>query len=433
MNSATTPIGSKSRTWGAPSSISPTGFSRTTLRISRSGAFRAASSAPGEFALVFASGEGQTPESSPPHANFRLGGDGEFLALVRADGLVVQEFTPAYPQQYSDVAYGVEQEVSLTNLITAETQDERSDARVWIPTSDASGLGWTAVDFDDSTWTLASLGVGYDTGETAGPIPGEEINLALTGVASQSSTVFSGEASRAIDGHTGGAFAAGSTTHSGNEPGAWWQVDLGDTFPLERIVLWNRTDCCTQRLSYFRLSVMNDSDDVVFSSDHFVDGSSPANPDYEIALPAGTHGRVVRIAKLGPDRGGDHWFSLAEVQVFEGRDGFGPLVGTDLEASMRDRNASAYIRIPFTVDDPSSIDFLELRMKYDDGFVAYLNGREVVRRHAPEPAEWNATSTAERPDERAYVFESFNVSADRDVVSSRYQRVGDPRSERQYR
>lgn len=40
---------------------------------------------------------------------------------------------------------------------------------------------------------------------------------------------------------------------------------------------------------------------------------------------------------------------------------------------------SYYVRQTFDLDDPSAIDNLILRLRYDDGFVAYLNGLEVAR------------------------------------------------------
>ena len=40
---------------------------------------------------------------------------------------------------------------------------------------------------------------------------------------------------------------------------------------------------------------------------------------------------------------------------------------------------SIFMRIPFTVDSLATVEDLTLQMKYDDGFVAYLNGTEVVR------------------------------------------------------
>ena len=58
-------------------------------------------------------------------------------------------------------------------------------------------------------------------------------------------------------------------------------------------------------------------------------------------------------------------------------------IATDIRTWMHTSNASAYIRVPFTVADPTAYTLLKLRMKYDDGFVAYLNGVEVARRYAP--------------------------------------------------
>jgi hypothetical protein len=37
-------------------------------------------------------------------------------------------------------------------------------------------------------------------------------------------------------------------------------------------------------------------------------------------------------------------------------------------------NNSVYLRIEFDVADPAAFEHLELRMKYDDGFAAFLNG-----------------------------------------------------------
>lgn len=56
---------------------------------------------------------------------------------------------------------------------------------------------------------------------------------------------------------------------------------------------------------------------------------------------------------------------------------------TDVEAAMKGVNPSIYIRYPFSVTDPASIETLKLKIKYNDGFAAYLNGKEVVKRNAP--------------------------------------------------
>ena len=70
-------------------------------------------------------------------------------------------------------------------------------------------------------------------------------NIALKGAATQSSVSNDGTPDLAIDGNTDGDMPNGkSVTHThGNKRGSpWWRVDLGKALPIERIVIWNRTD-----------------------------------------------------------------------------------------------------------------------------------------------------------------------------------------------
>jgi hypothetical protein len=85
-------------------------------------------------------------------------------------------------------------------------------------------------------------------------------NVALKGKATQSSIDYDGKPERAIDGNTDGRyFDANSTTHSKTETNPWWEVDLGGAIPIEKIVVWNRTDGNLQsRLSNFRVILLAD-------------------------------------------------------------------------------------------------------------------------------------------------------------------------------
>ena len=56
-------------------------------------------------------------------------------------------------------------------------------------------------------------------------------------------------ASAAVDGNTDGDYWDGSVSHTNDETNAWWQVDLGGSSMINRITVWNRTDCCSSRLS----------------------------------------------------------------------------------------------------------------------------------------------------------------------------------------
>lgn len=71
---------------------------------------------------------------------------------------------------------------------------------------------------------------------------------------------------------------------------------------------------------------------------------------------------------------------------------------------------TAYIRIEFTVTSLSDIGSLTLRMKYDDGFAAYINGEPVADSNAPEVLQWDSSTGAARSDSLAIVFQDFDVS-----------------------
>ncbi|MBG6134373.1 alpha-L-fucosidase [Longispora fulva] len=77
-------------------------------------------------------------------------------------------------------------------------------------------------------------------------------NLAYGRPATQSTTAWGGDAGRAVDGNTNGSWGAGSITHTSDpatEANPWWQVDLGSSRPLGTVNIFNRTDCCSNRLT----------------------------------------------------------------------------------------------------------------------------------------------------------------------------------------
>ncbi|MBI1310870.1 DUF1553 domain-containing protein [bacterium] len=86
-------------------------------------------------------------------------------------------------------------------------------------------------------------------------------NVAVRGKATQSSTDFGGPPELAIDGNTDGDYQkAKSTTHTANSDNPWWEVDLTSSQPIDRIVVWNRTDGNLQsRLNGFVLKVLDEN------------------------------------------------------------------------------------------------------------------------------------------------------------------------------
>jgi putative heme-binding domain-containing protein len=93
-------------------------------------------------------------------------------------------------------------------------------------------------------------------------------NIARQGKATQSSTAYGADASRAIDGKTNGAFGESGQTHTEeNTTDPWWEVDLGSEQPIGAIVVYNRTDDgLGKRLDGFTLQVLaRDQKTVVFT------------------------------------------------------------------------------------------------------------------------------------------------------------------------
>jgi hypothetical protein len=120
---------------------------------------------PDGYLVVCASGKNRRDPAGNLHTNFKLSGDGEYLALVHPDGITVaSQFAPAYPIQASDVSYG--QSGATTEKVLLE---RGAPARAWVPQDDrleppvSSGIlrPWTLEDFNDSAWLSGVTGVGF--------------------------------------------------------------------------------------------------------------------------------------------------------------------------------------------------------------------------------------------------------------------------------
>ena len=114
---------------------------------------------------------------------------------------------------------------------------------------------------------------------------GKSKNVAAAGKASQSSDYHSGGgASLAIDGVTDGIFhRSKSVTHTkigGADP--WWEVDLGASQPIDKIVLWNRTDSkYSSRLKNYRVVMIGEDRQTQF----VIKPETPA-PSLDLSVPS---------------------------------------------------------------------------------------------------------------------------------------------------
>jgi len=395
--------------------------------------FPATNLPPSGFLVVFASGKSRAVAGAPLHASFQLSAGGEYLALVKPDGVTIaSEFAPQFPEQFANISYGIGQNLQVTSLVS-----NKSAATVFIPTNSALGAAWTAVVFDDSAWSAGTNGVGYETYVSGFAVKNIRANIGVCDLAtadsvlanpSQQAAVFTANAGVVNYVNSGsGANFSGDVTF----PGFTINVDI-ENFVLEATGIitiptsgnWTfgvnsddgfRVDLGANTFSYPSPRGPGDT----FATFNLAAGEYPVRlvfyecgggSEVEFFAASGSYSTfnaaVFRL--VGNAAGG----GLAVKSLPTGSGGsLRPLIATDVQTNMLGRNASAYIRLPFDVADPAVFSSLTLRMKYDDGFVAYLNGTEVARRNAPASQQWNSAATANRPTTNAVVFEDIDLTS----------------------
>jgi hypothetical protein len=120
----------------------------------------------GSSFLVFASGKSVNNYIDPEgyyHTNFSLNKDGEYLAIVRPDGVIAHEYKNynlggnqfGYPPQQTDISYGVS--TDSTMLIS-----QNADANIVIPADGSMANEWIQTDYTpDFNWFPVKTGVGF--------------------------------------------------------------------------------------------------------------------------------------------------------------------------------------------------------------------------------------------------------------------------------
>ncbi|MHC4206275.1 MAG: lamin tail domain-containing protein, partial [Planctomycetota bacterium] len=96
---------------------------------------------------------------------------------------------------------------------------------------------------------------------------------------------------------------------------------------------------------------------------------------------------------------------------YERTSGYEQFFSLDVREAMYAINTTCYIRIPFDLDsNPDNFSSLSLNIRYDDGFIAYLNGIEVARRNFNGTPVWNSNAGSTHSDSAAVLLESIDIS-----------------------
>ncbi len=438
----------------------------------------------GEFLIVFASSKNRAVSGLPLHTNFKLDQDGDSVILVKPDGVTIASQILNFPKQEPNVSFGRSQVFSPQPLLAAG-----SSAKVLVPTGPVSN--WAERSFDDSGWTAATLGVGFDQSNglgAAGPLGWWNFNDASapataldvsgnarhgtvtnalysadaegrTGAAGDRSMVFAGNGVVNIPAAATGAFDAMSTRdaltislwiygaanapvqnfafYGSSDPGGAGTRILNAHLPWsDSVIYWDTANCCDP--SQHRVSIGEpDSSKWKGQWNHYafvknrdvkqiwqnglllLEATNTADlpPFRSFLIGAQTTGGGTGYAGRMDDFA--MWDgALTDGQIAALANGASPaslrvltpLINSDIAAQMRGSNASVYVRVPFQVVDPNSADLLKLRVRYDDGFVAYLNGVEVTRRNAPTATNATSSAASARLSGTPFVAEEIDLS-----------------------
>jgi hypothetical protein len=430
----------------------------------------AANIAANGYLIVFASGKNRTNAGAPLHANFQLNGDGEYLGLVRPDLTIATEFAPTFPEQFDNISYGDGQSVTLTKLLSAG-----ASAKFLIPTDGALGTNWAYLTFNDADWSNAITGLGFSS-STATNLRLHSYWPIREGAGNVISNLVAGRANGTVNGATwvnndpqrgtvlnfNGAsayVAAGTIPRMGlatsNFTWSFW-FKQNAVNNVNAVVLGNRSGGVQSPLQFIKftptnfeyyrggnigfipysiptgqwlhLAVVKNGNSLTYFANGVRVGASTASGDIESnpffmggdpgAPGEWANGLIDDVALWASALTTNQIQALAAGASPTALAGFGALTGTDVRSNLFGVSATVYVRVPFVVADGAVFNTLKLKVQFNDGFVAYLNGVEVARRNAPANAQWNSTATAVHPESESLAFEEIDLTAYLDVLEN---------------
>jgi len=365
----------------------------------------------GGYLLVFASG--RSPQvyfdsKGYLHTNFKLDSDGEPLSLRRPDGSVAWEYAAPGPQK-KGVSYGL-----LETVVPLFAFD--SPARVLVPTNSVPDAWRSDAAFNDSSWLAGEASAGYGSGAGGGTV---------------AYRVYAGTPGNQAIGESLGMDFVVNRNVIVTELGCF--DDNSDGLSLTITVqLWRRNDNGTPNNFAddsgagitAQLTFTPGDQGTLFEGSRFKALTNPitlTNGAYTIiAYGYGTGERAgnlgisvppqpwetqsgggalsfVGLSRPGtagtfptnPDTGPANRYAAGTFR-FAAADN--PLARFQIP-NMQNVNASAFMRVRFNVASPGAYESLSLKLGFDDGCVAWLNGAEVARFNAPGSLAFNSSAT----------------------------------------
>ena len=393
------------------------------------------------YLLVFASGKNRAVAGAELHTSFQLEDSGGFLALTDPGGSVVHSYN--YGAQRANVSFGIAgTSITATPLLTSGAA-----ARYLVPTDGSLGNGWTAASFNDATWNSGPTGLGFssatglalrvDFNERAvSPVtytmPGFvpfviNSNVSPAVIQTNPTTRMFGNVTLTLSNtapmgyddrlrvtptnNTGftEALLLRDVVYSRSVDNGGLDLGIENLLPNQpySVTIWSfDSGSPGLRVSDWFANGVLVRENYAFNGTNFPTSNDQYRFTFEALADAS--GRILVSGRRDSSSVASDFGVFLNALELTGSGSGG--AATDVGTLMRDRNASIFIRVPFTVSDPAAAQQLRLRMKYDDGFVAYINGQQVAARNAPTAPAWNSAATEEHPNEQAAVFEEIFVN-----------------------
>ena len=421
--------------------------------------------AAGERRVIFASEKDRRNPAAELHTNFALSNAaGGYLALRKPDGTNPSVFN-GYPAQRADISFGEGTVVDSQDLVVAT-----SAGKFFVPTSGTLGATWTAQAFNDASWTAATARIGYQVNGTGAGLPIAYWTFDDTAANSIATGPVASIIGATYNTSFPGAIGEGKSLHFTRASNTYVSADLDVSESAYSCSFWFRTTQATTGLfavvdgdlgagghdRHVYLTAGNivvrtwNTETIASTGKNYADNQwhhvvhtfgasisgqriyvdglqvasgTKAQSDFNwqkkinigFSNDAGAsqyhEGEIDDVSVWSETLSAAAIATLASGTAPDTLAGFVPFITTNTQTAMRNVNASAYLRVPFTVNRPTPFNQATLKVRYDDGFVAYIDGVEVARRNAPASPTWNSTATSDRSMGDAQTLETIDITA----------------------
>ncbi|MHC4742163.1 MAG: FN3 associated domain-containing protein, partial [Planctomycetota bacterium] len=391
--------------------------------------FPAVTLGPGEFMTVFASKKDRrNPDPNQPlHTNFNLDESGDYLALVRPDGqTIVHEYSPEYPNQRADISYGLGQYAQV--LVQSG-----ASGTYHVPTSDLDETEWFKTDFEDAEWDIGPTGLGFGNVTNGFVVTCYRANIELNHIDTAEEVI------------SNPSYQASATTETADvinyhNTGSSGRIGGDAPFPGTTIGV-NENNFAVLATGTVHIPFSGNWSFIVHSDDGFNLELTRGPHRFTSSFPNG-RAAADTVAVFDLPEAGAYELRLSfyeggggsSLELFAGQgshSSFHPayhrLVGdtaggglavtnftseanTDVQGIMQGVNSTLWSRIEFSAEEVEFFSSMTLRVRYEDGFFAYLNGEEIARANLTGPAAWDSKADVDRPYEESAEFVSFDVS-----------------------